>query len=316
MNSLGAISAKLAFATEPEDQVRLLSVHLALLDPDEREATARMLAEPPHARRIRLSALRNLAREQIGEELYALSQDFVGDASETIALVWQPSRQHNRPPTTQDIWQGLAEHGPSKLLPAARDWLDASDVEGRHVLIRVLTGSFRPPAPRHVLEKAFEIGNVRYRPEKEAHAPVKGRQSDMFRTDVAPQGGSITAVLLYVHRAPRRNEPVMCTFGVWNEGALVPVGKASAEKLTTTIARHVQEHTIRRFGPTSHVAHTDQIAMLLEVSFEGVSPSRRHKAGLTLQAPVIQAIHPSHALDDVASIDDLTRRLPQFNSRG
>ena len=166
------------------------------------------------------------------------------------------------------------------------------------------------------LDKAFEIGNVRYRPEQEIRPPATRSQTDLFRSDVAPQAGSITAVLLYVHRAPRRNEPVMCTFGVWNEGALVPVGKASAGALTDAIARHAQEHTIHRFGPTSHVAHTGQVAMLLEVSFEGVSTSKRHKAGLTLQSPVIQAIHVSHALDDVASIADLTKLLPQYNSRG
>lgn len=316
MNRLGAIVARLAFASEPDDQLRLLTAYLAALEPEEREVAARMLAEPPHARRIRLSALKNIAREQVGEELFDLSSEFVGDAAETVALLWTPSRQHNRPPSPQDLMQGLADHGPSKLQPTVQSWLDACDPEGRHLVIRIVTGSLRPPAPRHVLLHAFELSGVNYRPVTAPTTEAAARQSDLFRTDVAPKAGSIIAVLLYVHRPARRNDPLMCTFGVWHDGALVPVGKASAAQVSDTIVRHMATHTIRRFGPTTHVTHSDQLALLLHVTFEGVTESRRHKAGLTLQGATIRTILPSHALDDVGSLEELMKRLPQFQPRG
>jgi DNA ligase-1 len=105
---------------------------------------------------------------------------------------------------------------------------------------------------------------------------------------------------------------LQCTFGVWNKGALLPVGKASADEHKDAISRHASAHALKRFGPTTQVEHSDKAALLLDISFEGVSASRRHKAGLTLQAPRITGVNSSHALDDVASLEELTTRLPHI----
>lgn len=312
MNGLGAIAARLAFMPEPEDQVRLLSAFLETLEPEDRESAARMLAAPPRARRMRLSALRNLVREQIGEHVYALSQDFVGDAAETIALLWQPQAGANRPPSPSDILRGLGELGPTKLLPAAQGWLDACDTEGRHLLLRLVTGTFRPPASRYVLQQAFEASSVRYQLSDPVPTDTQNRQSDLFATTTAPEGGTITAVLLYVHKAASRTAPLFCTFGVWKDGSLLPVGKAPAAQFADDIARHATSHALKRFGPTTQVEHSDSAALLLEVSFEGVAASRRHKSGATLLSPVISAISPSQSLEDVSDLDVLMKRLPRF----
>jgi len=182
MNSLGAIATGLAFMSEPEDQVRLLTAYLNGLDPGERESAAKLLAAPPRSRRVHLSALRNLVCEAVGAAQFARSQDFVGDAAETIALLWDSRPGANRPPTPSDIMQGLAELGPTRRLPALRAWLDACDADGRHLLVRLVTGSFRPPASRHVLVQAFAESSVRYQPP--APATVSARRQQIGRAHV------------------------------------------------------------------------------------------------------------------------------------
>jgi len=311
MNSLGAIATRLASLTEPEDQVRLLASYLAALEPADRESAARILAAPPRARRLRLSALRNITREQTGDRLFALSQDFVGDAAETIALLWQSKPGANRPPTPVDIAQGLGELGPTALLPAFQAWLDACDADARHLLVRLATGSFKPPASRHVLLQAFAASGVDYQPPA-IEVRNADLQHDLFMPQPTSTAGSMTAILLYVHKPASRLSPMLCTFGVWSEGALLPVGKAPADDHKDAISRHASAHALKRFGPTTQVEHSDKAALLLDIAFEGISASRRHKAGLTLQAARITGISASHALDDVASLHDLATRLPQF----
>ena len=189
MNALGAIAARLAFTSEPVDQHRLLTGYLAALDPAERESAARLLGEPSWARRIRLSALRNIVREQQGEQLYALSLDFVSETTETIALLWQPRPGSNRPPLPSDILQGMAELGPTKRLRALHAWLDACDVDGRHFLIRLATGSLKPPASVHVLTRAFASAGVQFQPSEQPGTRLTSSQPDLFETKSVPHAG-------------------------------------------------------------------------------------------------------------------------------
>lgn len=308
MNALGAIASRLATMTEPEDQVWLLTAYLTSLEPADRESAARILAAPPRTSRVRLSALRNITRERSGDRLYALSQDFVGDAAETIALLWPTRPGANRPPTPADITQALGELGPTALLPTVRAWLDACDADARHLLVRLVTGSFKPPSSRHVMLQALAASGVDYHPpEMEVRSP--NRQTDLFTQPATSTAGTMTAILLYVHKPVGRTAPLLCTFGVWSDGALLPVGKASADEHKDAISRYAAAHALKRFGPTTQVEHSDKAALLLEISFEGISASRRHKAGLTLQAPRILGVSASRALDDVASLKDLSTRL-------
>jgi len=177
--------------------------------------------------------------------------------------------------------------------------------------VRLATGSFKPPASRHVLLQAFAASGVDYQPPAiEVRNP--DRQTDLFTPQATSTAGTMTAILLYVHKPASRTAPLLCTFGVRHEGALLPVGKASADDHMNAISKHATAHALKRFGPTTQVEHSEKAALLLDISFEGVSVSRRHKVGLTLQAPRIMGINASQALDDVASLEDVTTRLPRF----
>jgi DNA ligase-1 len=83
------------------------------------------------------------------------------------------------------------------------------------------------------------------------------------------------------------------TFGVWREGPdgreLVPVGKAYSGFTDAELARldrFVRDNTVERFGPVRAVAP----ALVLEVAFDSIQRSARHKAGLAMRFPRIARI--------------------------
>jgi DNA ligase-1 len=79
------------------------------------------------------------------------------------------------------------------------------------------------------------------------------------------------------------------TFGVWTKGedgdVLVPVGKAYfgfTDEELAEIDRFVRRHTVERFGPVREVVHERHQGLVLEVAFEGLQRSTRHKSGLAM----------------------------------
>ena len=88
------------------------------------------------------------------------------------------------------------------------------------------------------------------------------------------------------------------TFGVWKrqangEDRLASVGAAEIDGTDEELARFdtfVREHTQERFGPTRAVTANQEEGLLLEIMFEGVDRSARHKSGLVLRHPRIKRI--------------------------
>ena len=74
------------------------------------------------------------------------------------------------------------------------------------------------------------------------------------------------------------------TFGVWHEGALVPIAKAYSGLTNDEIAeldRWIRQHTIERFGPVRHV----EPVQVFELGFEAIAASSRHKSGVAVRFP-------------------------------
>ncbi|MCB1994252.1 MAG: ATP-dependent DNA ligase, partial [Geminicoccaceae bacterium] len=84
------------------------------------------------------------------------------------------------------------------------------------------------------------------------------------------------------------------TFGVWTgEGALTPVGKAYfgfTDEELLQIDRYVRDNTVERFGPVRAVRAEPGHGLVLEVAFEGLNRSRRHKSGVAMRFPRISRL--------------------------
>jgi DNA ligase-1 len=109
----------------------------------------------------------------------------------------------------------------------------------------------------------------------------------------------IDAVLMYAQRGHGKRSSYYSdyTFGVWTRGKqgdeLVPVGKAYfgfTDEELLQIDRFVRRNTTDRFGPVREVLHERDQGLVLEVAFEGLQRSTRHKSGLAMRFPRISRL--------------------------
>jgi DNA ligase-1 len=109
----------------------------------------------------------------------------------------------------------------------------------------------------------------------------------------------IDAVLMYAQRGHGKRSSFYSdyTFGVWTAGEagdeLVPVGKAYfgfTDEELTEIDRYVRRNTVNRFGPVREVTHDPGQGLVMEVAFEGLQRSTRHKSGVAMRFPRISRL--------------------------
>ncbi|MGF7008023.1 cisplatin damage response ATP-dependent DNA ligase [Aminobacter sp. BE322] len=110
---------------------------------------------------------------------------------------------------------------------------------------------------------------------------------------------TVDAVLMYAQRGHGKRSSFYSdyTFGVWSgaEGAeeLVPVGKAYfgfTDEELKQIDKFVRDNTIERFGPVRSVRADRANGLVLEVAFEGLNRSTRHKSGVAMRFPRISRL--------------------------
>ncbi|MDQ0392582.1 cisplatin damage response ATP-dependent DNA ligase [Labrys monachus] len=100
----------------------------------------------------------------------------------------------------------------------------------------------------------------------------------------------IDAVLMYAQRGHGKRSSFYSdyTFGVWSGDELVPVGKAYfgfTDEELKDIDRFVRNNTVNRFGPVREVVHGADAGLVVEVAFEGLARSTRHKSGVAMRFP-------------------------------
>jgi DNA ligase-1 len=128
----------------------------------------------------------------------------------------------------------------------------------------------------------------------------------------------VDTVLMYARRGqgPQAGIYADFTVGVWRDGALVPIGKIDVGvtgQQHRFLDRWVRENTVARYGPVSEVTK----ALVLEVAFDALQRSTRHKSGLALRKPRIHRIHvdkPAAGAGTVESLLALTGTFPPSSS--
>lgn len=114
-------------------------------------------------------------------------------------------------------------------------------------------------------------------------------------------------VMMYAQRGNGRRASFYSdySFGCWNaDGELLPVGKAYSgftDQELKWLDRFVREHTLNRFGPVREV----EKSLVLEVAFDSIHLSKRHKSGLAMRFPRILRIRrdkPAEEADTIATL--------------
>jgi DNA ligase-1 len=129
----------------------------------------------------------------------------------------------------------------------------------------------------------------------------------------------IDAVLMYAQRGHGKRSSYYSdyTFGVWRQdedGArqLTPVGKAYFGFTDAELAlldKFVRDHTVERFGPVRSVRADWDFGLVLEVAFEGLQRSTRHKSGVAMRFPRISRIRWDKPAREADELETLERML-------
>jgi DNA ligase-1 len=115
-------------------------------------------------------------------------------------------------------------------------------------------------------------------------------------------------VLMYAQRGSGKRSSYYSdfSFGCWTEdGELLPVGKAYfgfTDEELKWLDRYVRNHTVNRFGPVREVDRS----LVLEVAFDSIHKSTRHKSGLAMRFPRISRIRtdkPADEADRIATLE-------------
>ena len=125
-------------------------------------------------------------------------------------------------------------------------------------------------------------------------------------------------VLMYAQRGSGKRSSYYSdyTFGCWNEeGELLPVGKAYfgfTDEELRWLDRWIRGHTVQRFGPVREV----EKGLVLEVAFDSIHASTRHKSGLAMRFPRISRIRTDKPADEAdrmadTAVDGNLKRCPE-----
>ncbi|HEV2958101.1 MAG TPA: cisplatin damage response ATP-dependent DNA ligase [Xanthobacteraceae bacterium] len=128
----------------------------------------------------------------------------------------------------------------------------------------------------------------------------------------------IDAVLMYAQRGSGKRSSFYSdyTFGVWRRGEngdeLVPVGKAYfgfTDEELLQIDRFIRRNTVDRFGPVREVVHAPDKGLVMEVAFEGLQRSNRHKSGIAMRFPRINRLRWDKPPAEADRLETLERLL-------
>lgn len=131
----------------------------------------------------------------------------------------------------------------------------------------------------------------------------------------------VDTVMMYAQRGHGKRSSFYSdyTFGVWRareDGSeeLVPVGKAYHGFTDAELAkldRYVRNNTTKRFGPVREVAYGLDHGLVLEIAFEGVQRSTRHKSGVAMRFPRVARIRwdkPAAEADRIDALETILAR--------
>ena len=158
MKAFATLIDRLAY--EPRRQAKLILMRdylTATPDPERGYALAALTSELyfPHAKP---GVLRQLISEKTDPVLFRLSYDFVGDLSETIALIWPvqsaQEMKDTAPPSLTDVVDTLNIAKKADVPAIIAHWLDALDETERWALLKLITGGLRVGASARLAKMA------------------------------------------------------------------------------------------------------------------------------------------------------------------
>jgi DNA ligase-1 len=133
---------------------------------------------------------------------------------------------------------------------------------------------------------------------------VGRKRGDWWKWKIAPY--SVDAVLIYAQPGNGRRASMFTdyTFGIWDNGKLVPFAKAYSgldDEEIRQVDAFVRRNTIEKFGPV----HAVKPELVFELAFEGIQRSGRHKSGIAVRFPRMARWRHDKKAEEADSIDTI-----------
>ena len=232
---------------------------------------------------------RRIQRKQVGRKLLAeVPVSFLAfDILEADGIDLRQSPLRHRREKLETLMQGLAPPTSDHLRLSPRvDCVDRRDLEEARTTARREGAEGLMIKP---LDSPYAVGRVR---------------GIWWKWKVNPF--TVDAVMIYAQRGHGRRASLYTdyTFALWDGGELVPVAKAYSgltDEEIRRVDRFVRENTREQFGPVRSV--TPQLVM--EIAFENVQPSPRHKSGIAVRFPRIVRIRDDKRIEGADSLQTL-----------
>jgi DNA ligase-1 len=177
MNRFADLLDRLVYEPGRNNKLRLITDYFRNTPDPERGFALAALTGALSFRHAKPNIIRTLISERSDPVLFALSYDYVGDLSETVALMWPvphektpllvrekgratarddgstlhlvdppapvPSAPFSPTPSLSEVVMKLSTLGRSELPRQLAAWLDALDETGRWALLKLVTGALR-----------------------------------------------------------------------------------------------------------------------------------------------------------------------------
>src|ERR1051325_11605892 len=145
MNKFAELLDRLAYEPGRNNKLRLIADYLRTTPDPERGFALAALTDALSFQHAKAGVIRALIAERTDPVLFELSYDYVGDLSETVALMWpaDPAQKPNATPSLSEVVQTLSTLGKTQLPKQLARWLDGLDETGRWALLKLVTGGLR-----------------------------------------------------------------------------------------------------------------------------------------------------------------------------
>src|SRR6201994_1531360 len=147
MNRFAELLDRLAYEPGRNNKLRLIEAYSREVgDPDRGYALAAITGALSF-KHAKPGLIRDLITDRTDPVLFGLSYDYVGDLSETVALMWPKAElaghNHPPPPTLSEVVTTLRTLGKTELPKQLARWLDELDETGRWARLKLVTGAMR-----------------------------------------------------------------------------------------------------------------------------------------------------------------------------
>src|SRR5437588_3196284 len=152
MNQFAELLDRLSYEPSRNNKLRLMTAYFASTSDPERGWALAALTGALSFQHAKPGMIRALISERADPVLFELSHDYVGDLSETVALIW-PARSgititddrisDHEDLKLSEVITALSSLGKAALPGQLARWLDGLDETGRWALIKLVTGGLR-----------------------------------------------------------------------------------------------------------------------------------------------------------------------------